>query len=334
MTTPQHHAIVNALTVDVEDWIQSVFDNDAPPTDRFIRNTERVLALFDRCGVNGTFFVLGWCAEKAPELVRRIQSAGHEVQSHGYAHRRVTTQTEREFRTDLERSKKLLEDITGRAITGYRAPAFSIGPGNLWALDAIAVCGFTFDASICPAKTRRYGMKRAPHHPHRLITPRGRTLFEIPVATTSLAGRRYPAGGGGYLRLCPTRVVKRAVDEINREGAGTAIYMHPYEFAPREIVELTAPGPHSHDIPWTTRLHQGLGRPGFEAKVERLLRSCRFGTMAQMLQQSDTWSCYRYDVDGTTTATNIVKSASVPISAVLPHVGSAVQNPSRSYLEP
>lgn len=309
MTIDQDNPITNALTVDVEDWVQSVYDPDAPLTYRFVRNTDRVLDLFERCGVRGTFFVLGVAAEKSPEVVRRIQAAGHEIQSHGYGHRLIHTQTKTELRADLDRAKKLLEDITGTVITGYRAPAFSIGPRQFWALDALAECGFTYDASICPAKTRRYGVGHAPYHPHRIITPAGHTLLEVPVATATRFGRRVPAGGGGYLRLYPVGFVRRAIEAINRDGFASAIYMHPYEFAPDEISELTSPHAEGLAIPWKTKLHQGLGRRRFATKMERLLRTCHFGTMEEVLAAADRWPCFRYATDGTITRTSIIKQA-------------------------
>ncbi len=317
MTATPDNPIINAVTVDVEDWIQSVFDNDAPLTDRFVTNTERVLSLFERCGVRGTFFVLGLAAEKAPELIRRIQASGHEVQSHGYAHRLIHTQTKAQLYDDLDRSKKLLEDITGSPITGYRAPAFSIGPRHLWALDVIAECGFTYDASICPAKTRRYGIAHAPHRTHRIITPAGHTLLEIPVATASRFGRRTPAGGGGYLRLYPVGFVRRAIEAINRTGSASAIYMHPYEFAPTELAELSSPNLKYPTIPWKTKLHQGLGRSGFAAKIERLLRTCRFGTMSEVIATAGDWPCCRYALDGSIAQTAIIKEASAPAGTTL-----------------
>ncbi len=303
---------VNALTVDVEDWIQSVYDVDRPLTDRFVRNTERVLDCFARCDVRATFFVLGRAAEQAPELVRRIQSAGHEVQSHGFGHRLLHTLTPDQLRADLDRSKKLLEDITGTEITGYRAPAFSISPNNLQALDIIAECGFTFDASVCPARTRRYGIAGAPHMPHRIVTSNGHTIHEIPVATVSIFGRRLPIGGGGHLRLYPWRWVERAIGAINRCGYGTAVYMHPYEFAPNELVELTSSKAEGIAIPWHQRLHQGLGRRRFRTKVESLLRTIPFGTVSDVLAQTAKWPTFHYGANGVITPSAIIAQAAAP----------------------
>ncbi len=274
MNTP-----LNAITIDVEDWVQSVLGPELPLTDRFCLNTHRVLELLESHGVSGTFFVLGLAAEKSPGLVREIQRAGHEVQSHGYGHRLIHTLDRARFRADLERSKKLLEDITGEPITGYRAPGFSITQATLWALDVLVECGFRYDSSIVPVRTRRYGIDGGPWFPHRLQTPSGYELLEWPVASWFCGaalnqwqvGLRLPIGGGGYFRLYPYTLIRKAVSQINRAGRPAVIYMHPYELAPTELDELP------HSIPWKVRLHQRLGRRGFARKLDRLLAEFRFG---------------------------------------------------------
>jgi len=297
---------VNALTVDVEDWIQSVYDVCRPLTDRFVTSTERILDCFARCEVRATFFVLGLAAKKSPELVRRIQNAGHEIQSHGFGHRLLHAMTPGQLRADLDRSKKLLEDITGAPIIGYRAPAFSINESNLQALDIIAECGFTCDASVCPARTRRYGIAGAPYTPHRIVTARGHTVLEIPMATASIFRRRLPIGGGGHLRLYPWRWVERAIRAINRSGYGTAIYMHPYEFAPNELSELASAKAEGIAIPWRQRLHQGMGRGRFTDKVEALLRAASFGTVSDVLAHAKKWPTFHYDAEGVITRIAII----------------------------
>lgn len=281
---------VNAISVDVEDWLQSTIDPELPLTERFHHSTRRVLQAFADRSVKGTFFVLGLAAEKAPKLVREIADAGHEVQSHGYGHRLVYTLTPEQFRTDLERAKRLLEDITGREINGYRAPAFSITLENLWALDVLAETGHTYDSSVFPVRTRRYGIHGAPWYPHRLITPKGHTLIEIPVAAYRLLGKRLPVGGGGYFRLFPYDLIRRGVRQINRADQAAAIYLHPYEYDPIEFDELNYP------VPWKTKLHQGLGRQGFPGKVDRLLVDFRFGTMQDVIDQLKDLPIHQYHV--------------------------------------
>lgn len=271
MTAP----IGNIFTVDVEDWIQSVYDNSAPLTQCFVRNTHQVLEHLAERGTHATFFVLGLAAEKSPQLVREIHAAGHDVQSHGFAHRLAFTQSRQEFRLDLDRGKKLLEDLLGKPIVGYRAPAFSIDLRNLWALDVIAECGFEFDASLCPVRTRRYGIDGILRTPQVLHTLDGRELLELPVTTVQCAGRLWPAGGGGYARLWPTAVLRRAIQQMNTLDSPSIFYMHPYEYNPTEIDELPI------RVSLRKRLHQNLGRRRFRDRVDRLLRTVPFGAVAQ-----------------------------------------------------
>lgn len=278
----------NAISVDVEDWLQSTIDPALPLTDRFPVSTRAVLEAFARHGVYGTFFVLGLAAEKAPELVREIRQAGHEVQSHGYGHEFVYALKPEQFRQDLDRSKKLLEDIVGAPITGYRAPAFSITRANLWALDVLVECGYTYDSSVFPVRTERYGIDGAPWYPHRLRTPSGYELAELPVATYRCCGRRLPVGGGGYFRLFPYAVIRRSVRQLNRAGHSATIYMHPYEYDPVEFAQLEYP------VSWRMRLHQGLGRRGFGRKVDHLLAEFPFGTMGELTRSQNDWPVFAH----------------------------------------
>ena len=257
---------------------------------RFYENTHRVLRAFSSRGVKGTFFILGLAAEKAPQLVREIHQAGHEIQSHGYGHRHLHTLTPAQFRQDLERSKKLLEDISGEPITGYRAPAFTITTDTLWALDTLVECGFRYDSSIFPVKTSRYGIDAAPRFPHRLRTPAGYELIEVPVASYRWGGRTWPVGGGGYLRLLPYEAIRRGVEQINRLGQPATIYLHPYEFDPHEFGAL---GRH---IPLGRRVQQGLGRRRFAGKIDRLLSAFSFGRIKDMLRSPALLPLYEHHV--------------------------------------
>lgn len=267
--------IRNIFTVDVEDWVQSVYDNTAPLTQCFVRNTHNVLEHLAEHRVHATFFVLGLAAKESPRLVRDIHAAGHDVQSHGFAHQLAFTQSRQEFRLDLDRGKKLLEDILGKPVVGYRAPAFSIDSRNFWALDVIVECGFEFDASLCPVRTRRYGINGIPRTPHILHTLGGRDLLELPVTTWKVAGQLWPAGGGGYARLWPVALLRRAIRQMNTLGAPSVFFMHPYEYNPKEIDELPV------RIPFRTQLHQTLGRRHFRNRVDRLLQNVPFGTVTQ-----------------------------------------------------
>ena len=263
----------NAIPVDVEDWLQSVVDPEHPLTDRFFASTRTILKTFAAHDVHGTFFVLGLAAEKAPELVREIRQAGHEIQSHGYGHRPLHTLTPKQFRQDLDRSKKLLEDLIGQPVTGYRAPMFSITRRTLWALDLLVEVGFEYDSSVFPVTVRGYGIKGAPWYPHRLKTPAGHELLELPVASYRRFGCTIPIGGGGYLRLFPYQVIRNGIRQINNTGYPATIYMHPYEHDPMELRESSYP------LSWKQCLHQGLGRRGFPRKIDRLLTDFPFDTM-------------------------------------------------------
>ena len=281
--------LLNAITVDVEDWGQSVVNPDCPLTDLFRANTDKILEAFARHDVRGTFFVLGLAAEKAPDVVRAIAAAGHEVQSHGYGHRWVHTQTPAAFRADVDRSKKLLEDMIGRSVTGYRAPAFTIIRESLWALDILAETGFQYDSSIFPLRARWYGITGAPWYPHRLRTPSGAMVTEIPVASYRVLGRRIPAGGGGYLRLAPSMLFSAAIRQINRAGHNATIYMHPHEFGAPDFDQYASP------VSWRTKLHQGIGRRGFPAKIEYLLKTFRFGTICDAVGDPHRLPLHEYD---------------------------------------
>lgn len=246
-------------------------------TNWFCHNTRLLLEHFAARNVRGTFFVLGLAAEKAPELVREIAAAGHEIQSHGYGHRLIHTMTAAQFREDVRRAKRVVEDLTGSPVVGYRAPAFSITQDTLWALDVLCDCGFEYDASIFPVKMRRYGIDGAIRRPHRVRTLSGATILELPVASASLLGRTLPVGGGGYFRLFPYVVLRRAIRQINNSGHSGFVYMHPYEYNPDELRQLPV------NMPLALRLHQSTGRRGFRRKVDRLLADFSFAPIRDVL---------------------------------------------------
>jgi polysaccharide deacetylase family protein (PEP-CTERM system associated) len=242
MITPtSRHDIVNALTVDVEDYFQvSAFDATVPRSswDRFesrvVRNTERLLGIFDDARVRGTFFVLGWVAERHPALVRRIVEAGHELGSHGFAHRLIYEQTPDEFRQDLQRSRAVLAAAVDAPINGYRAPSFSVTPKSLWALDIIRDEGFTYDASVFPIRHDRYGLPDAPRGFHSRQQKSG-VLWECPGSTVRMAGANLPVAGGGYFRLLPYAWTSWGVRRLNAiEQRPAVFYLHPWEIDPEQ----------------------------------------------------------------------------------------------------
>ena len=230
--------IRNAMTCDVEDYFQvSAF---APYIDRASwpsrecrveANIDRILGVFSAGNVKATFFTLGWIAERYPEMVKRIVAEGHELASHGYGHLRASDQNRAEFDNDIRSSKALLEDLGGQAVIGYRAPSFSIGEGNLWALEALSDAGYRYSSSIYPIKHDHYGMPSAPRFAFYPNGPDG--LLEVPITTAMVFGKKRPAGGGGYFRLLPYALSKWMMEKVNREdGEPTLFYFHPWELDP------------------------------------------------------------------------------------------------------
>lgn len=230
-------SLVNAMTVDVEDYFQvqafaGVIDPatwDSIPR-RVEANMDRILQQFETAGVSATFFTLGWIADRHAGIVRRIVDAGHELASHGYGHARADGQTADQFRDDVRRAKAVLEDLGGVAVTGYRAPTFSIGPRNPWAFDVLAEEGYAYSSSIYPVRHDLYGVPDAPRFPYRTA---GGALVEIPMTTVRLAGRNVPCAGGGYFRLMPYPLFRQLLRRFNRVDAAPAVfYFHPWEIDP------------------------------------------------------------------------------------------------------
>jgi polysaccharide deacetylase family protein (PEP-CTERM system associated) len=237
----------NALSVDVEDWFQvgafeTVIDRNSWDSRecRVEQNTDNVLALFEDANVKGTFFTLGWVAERYPELIRRIVDAGHEIASHGYGHDRVFNFTPGQFAEDLKRSRKLIEDAAGVAVTGYRAPSFSIDQRTPWAHEILAEQGYTYSSSVAPIKHDHYGWAEAPRFAFFPVA--GSDFLEIPVTTAQLGSKRLAAGGGGFFRLLPYAFSHWAINQVNRrDGRPAVIYFHPWEIDPDQPRVANAP---------------------------------------------------------------------------------------------
>ena len=230
----------HALSIDVEDWFQVL--NMAHVVDRAswesheLRcgdSTRRFLDLLDSHGAKATFFFLGWIAERLPDLVQDVASAGHEVGSHGYDHRLLTDLGEEGFKADIAKSGAILRDITGVAPRAFRACTWSITRRTPWALPALAEAGFTLDSSIYPIRHPDYGVRGAPASPYRIRTPQG-TLTEFPPLTLSVLGRRFPVGGGGYLRLFPSRLLRMGLRQQESQGWPGCLYLHPWELDPEQ----------------------------------------------------------------------------------------------------
>jgi polysaccharide deacetylase family protein (PEP-CTERM system associated) len=273
--------VLNAMTVDVEDYFHvSVFDGVVPRSrwetleSRVERNTERLLEIFADTGVRATFFVLGWVGERHPGLVRRIAGEGHEIASHGYAHRLVYDLTPAMFRDDVHRSKCLLEDAAGRPVEGYRAPSYSVTPRSLWALDILIDEGFRYDASIFPIHHDRYGIPLSPRHPYRLERSAG-SIIEAPGSTVRWGFMNLPVAGGGYFRIFPYAWTRMGISRLNRNENRPAIfYMHPWEIdpgQPRLSCGLLSRFRHYRNLDKT------------EARLRQLLADFQFGPMRAVL---------------------------------------------------
>ena len=265
--------ITNAFTCDVEDYFQVSALAPHFPRDqwdsvpcRIERNVDRVLELLDGHGARGTFFTLGWIAERFPGLVRRIAHAGHEVASHGYGHQRASDLTPAAFSADIRLAKAILEDITGQGITGYRAPSFSIGKANLWAHDCIAEAGYRYSSSVYPVKHDHYGIPDAPRFAWRL--PNG--LVEVPITTLNMLGRNWPAGGGGFFRLLPYAVSRWQIARVNADDKRAAIfYFHPWEIDPDQ--------PRVTDATAKTQFRHYINLKRTAARLDRLLSDFSWG---------------------------------------------------------
>jgi len=267
--------LTNALTIDVEDYFQvSAFapfiarcEWDAREC-RVERNVERILALLGRHGVHATFFTLGWIAERYPALVRRIVAEGHELASHGFGHERVSDLSPDAFFEDIHRAKQVLEDLGGVPVQGYRAPSFSIGAGNLWALETLERAGYRYSSSIYPIRHDHYGMPDAPRFAYQVRDG----LLEIPPTTMRLFSRNLPSSGGGYFRLFPYRLSRWMLRHVNRQDREPAVfYFHPWE--------IDAGQPRVPGIGTRTRFRHYVNIGRMERRLERLLRDFSWGRM-------------------------------------------------------
>jgi polysaccharide deacetylase family protein (PEP-CTERM system associated) len=268
--------MLNALTVDLEDYFHvsayagevRVEDWDSYPS-RVALNTDRLLELLAENRCRATFFVLGWVAEKHPQIVSRVAAAGHEIACHSHLHRKVFDLSPEEFRADTRKAKTLIEQATGAKICGYRAPSFSINSRSAWALEILVEEGFEYDSSIFPVEHPSYGVPDAPRTPFWVNTPSGRIL-EFPMATLAIGSQRSPIGGGAYLRLLPYRYTRWAIRHLNdHENTSVFVYLHPWELDPEQ--------PHMGGS-LSARLRHYFGLKGTEKKLSRLLKDIDFCT--------------------------------------------------------
>jgi len=292
--------MTNFLTIDVEDYFQvHAFSGTIPREEwpkyelRVHKNTEHILDILNRHRTKATFFVLGWIAERAPDLVRTIAREGHEIASHGYAHQHIATQSPEEFRKDVRLSRDILESILGKPVKGYRAPTYSITNRTLWALPVLIEEGFRYDSSIFPVRHDYYGIPGAPRAPFKIFLSSGlpknfselRTtpveigegaaiavrhgeLLELPAATLGVWGFNLPVGGGGYFRLFPYSLIRWGLRHMNGHGGGFVFYLHPWELDPEQ--------PRVRNAPLLSRFRHYANLEKTRARFERLLRDFCF----------------------------------------------------------
>jgi polysaccharide deacetylase family protein (PEP-CTERM system associated) len=271
----------NALSVDVEDWFQvGAFEKviardswDSLPR-RVERNCDAVLALFTEADVKATFFTLGWVAERYPALMRRIVEQGHEIASHGWDHARVFTLTPDAFRADLLRARSVIEDAAGVAVTGYRAPSFSIDARTPWAHAVLAEAGYTYSSSVAPVVHDHYGWPEAPRFAFRPLADAA--LLELPVTTARLAGRTLAAGGGGFFRLLPYRFSHWAIEQVNGERQPAIFYFHPWEIDPDQ--------PRPAGAPLKSRIRHYSRLSAMEGKLKKLLGDFEWGRVDDIVK--------------------------------------------------
>jgi polysaccharide deacetylase family protein (PEP-CTERM system associated) len=273
-------ALLNSITVDVEDYFHTEAMSSAVPrvewrqqTTRVEKNTQRMFDLFAARGVRGTFFFLGWVAEKFPGLVREAAKLGHELGCHSYWHRLVYRLTPDEFREDTKRAKQVIEDAAGLRVLGYRAPSFSLVTGTAWALEILAELGFTYDSSVHPIRHDTYDNPEAPRHPSRIA---GGALMEFPIATVAIAGHNFSVGGGAYLRILPYRYISWGLSRIASEKRSAVMYTHPWEIDP-EQPRLRASA--------RSRLRQYTGLRATADKLEKLMSDFRFAPIREVFSK-------------------------------------------------
>ncbi len=272
------------FSVDVEEYFQvNAFEGVVSRRDwpsyasRVDIGVDAILTLLDRHATTGTFFCLGWIAEANPRIVRRIANAGHEIASHGWWHRRVGTLSPEQFRADVRDSRRLLEDISGQLVQGFRAPSFSIVPGLEWAFEVLLEEGYRYDSSLFPIRRPGYGYPAAPTSPHLRSTPSG-VIVEFPLTTARIGGLQIPAAGGGYFRQFPYALTRHAFRQCQQEGRTGTFYIHPWEL---DDAQPRLP------VSWVTGLRHYRGIAGTHARLERLLGDFRFTSAARRCEWRD-----------------------------------------------
>lgn len=275
--------IANGLSVDVEDWFQvGAFEDVIARGEwdgiksRVVDNVERILDLFAEAQVKATFFTLGWVAQRHPAIIRRIADCGHEIASHGYDHARVFNFRPLEFAQDIRKARLILEDCSGQAVTGYRAPSFSIDPRTPWAFEELAEQGYAYSSSVAPIAHDHYGWPEAPRF--AFFPFEDSELIEIPVTTAMFGSRRMAAGGGGFFRVLPYAFSRWAIRQVNRRNERPAVfYFHPWEIDPTQ--------PRVANAPMRSRLRHYTGLENMAGKLSDLVHEFRWGRMDELAER-------------------------------------------------
>jgi polysaccharide deacetylase family protein (PEP-CTERM system associated) len=272
--------VTNAFTVDLEDWFQGLTSTNPRPDKwssyeaRLEGSTERLLTLFEDHKVQATFFVLGSVASQYPNLIRRIDAAGHEIGVHGYWHRMVHRLTPESFSSELDRAVEALEPLVSQPIIGHRAPYFSIDEQSLWALEVLRNRGFRYDSSFFPARTMLYGYPGSPRFPHRVDNGEG--LVEFPISTARWLGINWPIGGGFYVRALPYAVISSGIQQLNRQGQPAIMYLHPWELDTEQNYDR---------VTLRERVTHYHGRRNLKTKLDRLFRDFEFTSVRGILER-------------------------------------------------
>jgi polysaccharide deacetylase family protein (PEP-CTERM system associated) len=293
---------IAAFTIDVEDGVsiamRDVFGQASPQTERVVRCTGQILELLARHDAQATFFILGQVAEKFPGLVRKIAAAGHEIGVHGYDHWQFFKLTPNQAKEELTRAKQILEDVSGQAVYGHRAPAFSVIPNTDWALDVIAECGFAYDSSIVPISGRRYGWPGFPKNIVRLRTAQGNRLIEAPVSAVRIFSRELAFSGGGYLRLFPFFFTRWAFGKQTKQRP-VILYLHPYELDTARYPDYYFAA--MKEAPLLTQLKMRsnwLRRNTVSSKLSHLLKTYPFTTMQNVIASVSEQPLEEWQLDG------------------------------------
>jgi len=280
----------NILQIDVEDWYCDLeFDQWASKESRVVETTEKILNLLKETNNKATFFILGYIAEKYPELVRRIEKDGHEIASHGYAHKRIDEQTPEEFEKDIIKSIEVLNFVTHKKINGYRAPQFTVTNNTLWALNILKKNGFEYDSSIFPVKTPLYGIPDSPLYVHNRKIDEKNSLLEVPLSVYNIPvmNKKLPIAGGIYLRMLPYLFIKHAIKKINKSGNPAVLFIHPSDIdsekpklKPKKLMDYYKFGEVKDSLRW----YHYYGLSDAESKFKRLLKDFKFTSTEEFIK--------------------------------------------------